>query len=264
MPNPAAVNETLNVNGQALTVIGVAPAGFTGTTLGNRPQVFVPITMRELLQPGQSGAPSVFENRRRYWVYAFARLETDVTLEQARTAINVPYRAILNDVEAPLQEGMSDQTMERFRAREVLVAEGARGQSSVHEEATAPIILLLGVTALVLLIACSNIANLLLARAASREGEMAVRLSLGAGRGQLMRQLLTEVLPAGRPRRPGGDRRGTLDARGDSSRCFRPRRPGRSRSGSTAPHCCSPGSSPSSPGCSSACSLRCTAPGPIS
>ena len=190
--DPAAVNETLNVNGQALTVIGVAPAGFTGTTLGNRPQVFVPITMRELLQPGQSGAPSVFENRRRYWVYAFARLETDVTLEQARTAINVPYRAILNDVEAPLQEGMSDQTMERFRAREVLVAEGARGQSSVHEEATAPIILLLGVTALVLVIACSNIANLLLARAASREGEMAVRLSLGAGRGQLMRQLLTE------------------------------------------------------------------------
>ena len=186
--DPAAVNETLIVNGQALTVVGVAPPGFTGTTLGNRPQLFVPITMRELLQPGSE----VFENRRSYWIYAFARLASGVSIEQAQTAINIPYRAILNDVEAPLQEGMSDQTMARFRARELLVAEGARGQSSVHEEATGPIILLLGVTAFVLVIACSNIANLLLARAASREGEMAVRLSLGAGRGQLMRQLLTE------------------------------------------------------------------------
>ena len=186
--DPAAVNETLIVNGQALTVVGVALPGFTGTTLGNRPQLFVPITMRELLQPGSE----VFENRRSYWIYAFARLASGVSIEQAQTAINIPYRAILNDVEAPLQEGMSDQTMARFRARELLVAEGARGQSSVHEEATGPIILLLGVTAFVLVIACSNIANLLLARAATREGEMAVRLSLGAGRGQLMRQLLTE------------------------------------------------------------------------
>ncbi len=186
--DPAAVNETLIVNGQALTVVGVTPPGFTGTTLGNRPQVFVPITMRELLQPGTE----VFENRRSYWIYAFARLASGVSIEQAQTGINIPYRAILNDVEAPLQEGMSDQTMARFRTRELLLAEGSRGQSSVHEEATAPIILLLGVTAFVLVIACSNIANLLLARAASREGEMAVRLSLGAGRGQLVRQLLTE------------------------------------------------------------------------
>ncbi len=190
--DPAAVNETLIVNGQALTVVGVTPPGFTGTTLGNRPQVFVPIRMRELLQPGQTGAPDVFENRRRYWIYAFARLAPEISIEQAQTAINIPYRAILNDVEAPLQEGMSDQTMARFRARELLLAEGSRGQSSVHDEATAPIILLLGVTAFVLVIACSNIANLLLARAASREGEMAVRLSLGAGRGQLIKQLLTE------------------------------------------------------------------------
>ena len=98
--DPAAVNETLIVNGQALTVVGVAPPGFTGTTLGNRPQLFVPITMRELLQPGSE----VFENRRSYWIYAFARLAPGVSIEQAQTAINIPYRAILNDVEAPLQE----------------------------------------------------------------------------------------------------------------------------------------------------------------
>ena len=187
--DPNVVNETLIVNGQALTIIGVAPQGFDGTTIGSKPHVFVPLTLRGLLQGGSGG----FEQRRRYWAYVFARLQPGVSIEQAQTAINVPYSAIINDVEAPQQAGMSDQTMARFRAREVVVADGARGQSSLHEEGRAPLILLLGVTGFVLVIACSNIANLLLARATGREGEIAVRLSLGAGRGQLIGQLLLEA-----------------------------------------------------------------------
>ena len=187
--DPDVVDETLVVNGQALTIVGVGPAGFSGTTLGSKPRVFVPITLRGLLQGGSGG----FEQRRSYWAYLFARLAPGVSIEQARTAVNVPYSAIINDVEAPLQDGMSDQTMARFRAREVRLADGAKGQSSTQREARAPLILLLGVTAFVLVIACSNIANLLLARAATREGEMAVRLSLGAGRGQLVGQLLLEA-----------------------------------------------------------------------
>src|SRR5262249_3451724 len=115
-----------------------------------------------------------------------------VTLQQAATALNGPYHAILNDVEAPLQKGMSPQTLARFKAKTIVLDEGSRGQSSVSREARPPLTLLLGVTAFVLVIACANIANLLLARAASRAGEMAVRLSIGAGRGQLIRQLLGE------------------------------------------------------------------------
>ena len=186
--DPNVLNDTIIVNGQSLTIVGVAPRDFTGTTLGATPQVFVPITLRGLLQPGFNA----FENRRNYWVYTFARLKPGLSLEQAKTAINVPYRQIVNDVEAPLQEGMSDQTMARFKAKGLQLEDGWRGQSSVHGEARTPLLLLLGVTALVLLIACANIANLLLARAAARANEMAIRLSLGASRLQLISQLLVE------------------------------------------------------------------------
>ncbi len=186
--SPAVLGETLVVNGQHLTIVGVAPDGFGGTTLGARPQVYVPITLRGAMNPGFNQ----FHNRRSYWAYVFGRLRPGVTLDEARTQLNVPYRAIVSDVEAPLQRGMSDQTLARFRAKPLLMEEGARGQSSVDAQAGTPLALLLGVTGLVLLIACANIANLLLARGAARSGEMAVRLSIGASRRQLIGQLLTE------------------------------------------------------------------------
>jgi predicted permease len=186
--NPSVLNQTLIVNGQAMTIVGVAPPGFSGTTLGQNVDVFVPITMRGLMSPGFNG----FENRRQYWAYVFGRVKPGVSMEQAAVAINGPYHAIVNDVEAPLQKGMSDQTMERFRKKQITAAPGHRGQSSFDEDARAPLTILLVVTGTVLLIACANIANLLLVRGAGRAAEMAVRLSIGASRRQLITQLLTE------------------------------------------------------------------------
>jgi predicted permease len=186
--SPTVMGETLTVNGVPMTIVGVAPEGFNGTTLTARPQVFVPISMRERLIAGWQG----LDNRRNYWAYVFGRLQPGATIEQAKAAVDVPYAAIVNDVEAGLQKGMSPATLGRFKAKRVSVEPGARGQSRIGDQAGPALNLLLAVAAFVLLIACANIANLLLARGASRASEMAVRLSIGASRWQVVRQLLTE------------------------------------------------------------------------
>jgi putative ABC transport system permease protein len=186
--DPSVLGETLVVNGQALEIIGVAPEGFTGTTLGTRALVFVPLSLRWLMHP--TFGP-YRENRLSNWAYLFARLAPGVTMERAAAELNVLYSGILNEVEAPLLS-MPAEMLEQFRQRQITLSPGARGQSPIPGQAAQPLALLLGVTALVLLIVCVNIANLLLARGASRTGEMAIRASMGASRGRLVRQLLAE------------------------------------------------------------------------
>jgi predicted permease len=188
--NPAVLNETLTVNGQPMTIVGVAPAGFTGTTLGTQARVFVPITMRGFMNPGFKG----FDNRRTYWAYVFGRLKPGVSFDRAFAELNAHYKRIVNEVEAPLHKGFSEATMARFKAKDLGMTPGPQGQTSVIGEAFTPLVVLLGVTGIVLISACANIANLLLARANRRAGEMAVRLSIGASRRHLVTQLLGESM----------------------------------------------------------------------
>ena len=187
--DPNVVGRTITVNAESLTVIGVAPEAFAGTELGVRAQIFAPLTMYWRLQP--NFPREAVGNRGFGWVRLFARLRPGVSVEQASAGINTLYSVILRDIEAPLRTMPADD-LPRFLQGQMTLLPGARGQGSI-EGAAQSLALLLGVTLLVLLIVCVNVANLLLVRGASRIGEMAVREAMGASRGRLIAQLLIET-----------------------------------------------------------------------
>lgn len=184
------LNQTLRVNGQVLTIVGVAPEGFDGTTIGQHPQVFLPLTLRWLLAPG---SPSDENDRQNYWLYLFARLQPGVTLEQASAQLNSVYTRLINDIEVPLLTDIVDAQLAQYKAKQVLLSDGSRGQSNLAGNAVLPVGVLLAVAGLILLIACMNTANLMLARASARTAEIAVRMSIGASTRQLLRQQLVEA-----------------------------------------------------------------------
>lgn len=181
------IGDSLVVNGEPMTIVGIAAEGFTGTVATDTPEVFVPLAMAQRLRAGSG-------ERRDHWLYLFARLQPDVSRERAQAALNGPFAALIKDVEYPLVAGeLVGRARDQFLARRIVLEDGRRMRLNDPGEAWLLLGLLLVVTALVLFIACANVANLLLARGADRSREIAVRLSLGATPARLVRSLLIEA-----------------------------------------------------------------------
>ena len=183
------LGQKILVNNYPMAIVGVSAAGFSGIDPARSPQLRIPIQMKPLMTPASDN----LGDRRRQWVQIFARRKPGYTLESAQASLQALLSGILrSELESPALRDASQRNRELFLARRVLTESAANGYSSLPTSYSRALVVLMCMVGVVLLIACFNMASLLIARAAARQKELAMRLAIGASRGQLLRQLLME------------------------------------------------------------------------
>jgi len=185
--DPSVVGKSLIINGTNFTVVGVTPPEFFGVRVRRPPDFWLPLSFH----PQVELRPSFLTDKEAYWLTLMGRLKTDVTMDQAQAAVNLALRQHLTE------EAGSKLTEERQKGIQntyITLAEGQGGLSGLRKYYSTPLHMLMAIVGMVLLIACANVGSLLLSRAASRKAEISLRMALGATRGRIIRQLITESM----------------------------------------------------------------------